>query len=176
MRLFIATDISEELREEAKNILNKIDFKASKVPVKNLHITLKFLGEVENTKKIEHQLKNIEFQEFFITSKNLGFFPNEQNIKVFWIGFEENQLLLNLHRKISASLPDLKDDFKYSPHLTIARINYLDAKNKNRLLKIKEKGIKKTTFKVSSFKLMKSTLTSKGSVYEVLKTFKAKAL
>ncbi|NQU98114.1 RNA 2',3'-cyclic phosphodiesterase [Candidatus Woesearchaeota archaeon] len=179
MRLFIAIDICKELKQEIANIQEKIKDlgRIKTVLEKNLHLTLKFLGEVDAPEKIIELLEKIDFKEFSITSSNIGFFPSDNFINVVWIGFKEANGLIELQKKICETLSkDFKKEKDYIPHLTIARIKYLSPEEKAEILKLKQQDMKEITFKTPSFKLMKSTLTDKGPVYEVLKEFKAKGL
>ncbi|MBU1202128.1 MAG: RNA 2',3'-cyclic phosphodiesterase [Nanoarchaeota archaeon] len=179
MRLFIAVDISEELKEEILKLEKEIQHfqKMSIVPKENLHITVKFLGEVDDQNKIINALRNVEFEAFNMTTDKTGFFPNDNFINVAWVGFDESKAMLDLQRLIDNSLSELfKKENNYIPHVTFARIKWLSPSEKRILQDLKSEGISKKTFKISSFKLVKSTLTETGPMYEALKEFKAKGL
>lgn len=179
MRIFISINISEELKEETLKLQESIDSitGVNIIPINNLHITLKFLGENKNIQAIIEKLRKIKFEPFEIYSLNTGFFPNENHIKVVWIGFERSTQLEKLFEQIEDLIGEnFEQKFSFSPHLTIARIKNLDQKDKSTLMKLKETKMKKTLSKIGSFKLMKSTLTPLGPIYEVLEEFKAKSL
>lgn len=175
MRLFIAIDISINLKKEILDLQSKITFgRIISVSKDNLHITLKFLGEVKDSKDIISKLENIDFQSFSISADKVGFFPNENFINVVWVGFEDSKKLIKLQQKVEEVLPDFKKDYNFVPHVTIARVKYLSSEERDKLKKIKSKSITKKSFNISSFKLIKSVLTIDGLVYEVMKEFKAK--
>lgn len=179
MRLFIAIDISKELKEEVVRLQKKlvISKNIKLVTKENFHFTLKFLGDKHSPEKVIEILDTINFETFFMTDSNIGFFPNDKKIKVVWLGFEHSSELMMLQRVIEDKLKTLfKKEFEFIPHLTIARIKYLSPEENNKLRQIKNKNIKKFEFKIDSFKLIKSTLTDKVPMYETLKEFKAKAL
>ena len=71
---------------------------------------------------------------------------------------------------INESFPDFQDSHDFHPHITLARISYVNDK-KVFLKKIKEINVKKIISKIESFILYKSTLTKTGSVYEKVFTF-----
>lgn len=178
MRLFIALSMSEEVKKEAINFQEKIKRlgKLTLVPKKSMHITLKFLGDVEDSEKIIEKLNNIKFKQFSLKATNIGFFPNNNYIKVVWIGFVGNGIL-TLQKQIDKTLEkDFKKEKKFVTHATITRVKYLSPEDKTEMNELKTISLKSSEFKVNSFKLMKSTLTSNGPAYETLRTFKTKAL
>lgn len=178
MRLFIGINISEEVKEEAVKIQEKIKKlgELTLVPKENLHITLKFLGEIEDSEKIIKKLNNIKFEQFSLKATNIGFFPNNNYIKVVWIGFVGNEILA-LQKQIDKTLEeDFKKEKNFVTHATIARVKYLSPEDKTEMNELKTISLRSSEFKVNSFKLMKSTLTSNGPAYETLRTFKTKAL
>jgi len=80
---------------------------------------------------------------------------------------------IELHNKISAAL-NLKSESNFIPHATIARVK--GKCNPKNILSIIQNITFKEDFTASSFNLYKSTLTRKGPIYEVLESYKAKAL
>ena len=175
-RGFIAVDIPvfSKILEFEKDIINSgADVKL--VEPKNIHITLKFLGDTE-----EELIDNVEevikkscenINPFNIVLKSSGVFPNYNYIKVVWIGIENIENL----GKISSSIDEGTSKFgfekekrKFSAHLTIGRVK--SAKNKDRLLKIinKYSDVEFGNIDVKSIKLKKSELTPKGPIYTTI--------
>lgn len=172
MRLFIAIDIPEQVKQEIDKIKKqiKIDGKANFMDTDKIHLTLKFLGEVENPEHIKQKLSQISFKPFELTTSSLGVFPNEKRISVLWLGLKNHKSIFELKEQINKFLPNFKDDHDFHAHLTIARIKFLN--NKQEFLKqIKNIKIESKTFKIEHIKLYKSTLTPKGPVYEELAQF-----
>lgn len=179
MRLFIAIELPEEIKAELKEIQAKIDKNLAKLRIvdpEKIHLTLKFLGEVEDSKieKIKEKLKEIEFEPFELKIKDIGVFPSEKYIRVVWVGLEPEDKVAGLQQKIDNSLLQMfKKEKDFKAHLTLARVKFVKEKEKfaESLKKIK---VEEKFFKVNSFKLIKSTLTPEGPVYEDLEEFKAK--
>ena len=141
--------------------------------LENMHITLKFLGEIREGKaeEVANALGPVLFSSFPIVCRGLGAFPNEKSARVLWAGIESPGLL-ELHSKLSAKLLDLGfEQEKFTPHLTIAR-----ARGQSNLSPIIEKyrGAIFGECTTSSFSLKKSTLTPNGPAYEVFRSFSVK--
>ena len=169
MRCFIAIDLENDYFKELQSQIK--DVKGT-FP-KSFHLTLKFLGEVEENKadKIKELLRNIRFGQFKIYSSNIGFFPNENYIRVVWVGLEPRDRIIELQKKIDNELLKLfPKEKKFEPHITLARIKYIKDKGKFKEL-VKNIKVEKIEFKVDNFKLMKSTLTKQGPIYEVIVEF-----
>lgn len=171
MRLFIAIDFNglKDYFSELQYLLPNTNLNLTKT----FHLTLKFLGEVQPhiSDKIIKSLKNIEFQSFEVHLDSIGVFPTEESIRVVWVGLQPEEKVLDLQRKIDESLKDLlskEKDFK--AHITLARVKYVDD-NKSFLGQIKRIKVDSRKVEVKGFRLMKSTLTSEGPVYEDLVVF-----
>ncbi|MCK4353299.1 RNA 2',3'-cyclic phosphodiesterase [candidate division WOR-3 bacterium] len=181
MRVFIATKIPDSVREKISILQEQL--KETQTGVRwvnpdNVHLTLKFLGEVEETRiseissAIKSSIKGI--LPFHISFSSLDAFPNLKYPKVLWIGVKEGkEKLIELMSKLDTSLSRLgfePETRKPSPHLTIGRVK----KNKNPRLPKKLCGGQEK-FEVQSFEtrsfltekvyLIKSTLTPEGPEY-----------
>lgn len=179
MRLFIAVDIPEEVKKELLKIQEEIKRlgKLNLIPKENIHITLKFLGEAKNSEEITNILETLEFEKFLLISNKIGFFPNENYISVMWLGFKEDEKLIELQKQIDEALSShFKKGKDFVTHATIARVKHILFENKEKLVSLKNRELKSFKFEISSFKLMKSTPTPQGPVYETIKEFKAKGL
>jgi len=171
MRLFIAIDSSKEIQDYLLEIQNKLDTQNANLrAVKSFHLTLKFLGDVKNPEDIIKKLKQIKFKKFDLTLSTLGVFPNENHIRVVWLGLNESEELINLYQDIENTLEQFKfkKDFKFHPHFTLARVSFVKDKTKfnQNLEKI---NIEEKTFSVNDFVLYESTLTPTGPIYKIRK-------
>lgn len=172
MRAFICFDPSDEVKEALKHLQKEFHDSGNINFVNEFHCTLKFLGDIDESTLdiVKKLLSDIKFDEFEVSLDHLGVFPNENYVRVLWVGL--NGDVLDLKNKIDNSLDGLfdKDEYEFKSHITLGRVKFLENKHKFReKLNIKLQG----KFKVKEFKLMKSELTREGPVYEVLKTYKA---
>lgn len=177
MRLFIAIDLPKDVKTKLYNTQKSIGGNLAKihwVAPKNMHLTMKFLGDVEDNKvnEVIDRLSLIEYKKFNLTLGGIGFFPNNDFIKVIWIGVSPEEKVIELQKKIDSSLLDIfSKDQRFDAHLTIGRVKNI--KNKDEFAKkIGTIKLEKIKFDVEEFKLMKSTLTKDGPIYEEINSFK----
>jgi 2'-5' RNA ligase len=178
MRCFIAFEIPEEAKQAFAQAQEQLDIKNAKLKLtKDFHLTLKFLGEIDEKKveEVKNKLSEIKFNSFETSLTDIGVFPDENRIRVIWIGLDDKEKKIkNLQKQIDKKLKQLnfKEDKMFHPHITLARVKF--TKVKEDLLKnLKQIKFNKTLFRVNEFKLKKSTLTQEGPLYEDIAVFKA---
>lgn len=176
MRLFTAIELPEKLGEQMSELKKKLDSEYAKVTItKENHLTLKFLGDVEDSKaeQIKDALKGVEFKQYKAKLDKVGVFPNENYVRVVWIGVKPEEDSIVLKKKIDDVLKDFKfkDDYDFHPHITLARVKFVKDKEKFKEL-IHSLKTEDSEFSVNEFKLIKSTLMPEGPVYEVIKEFR----
>lgn len=176
MRLFIAFEIPEDVSTSLSALQEKIRFDGKATKPKTFHLTLKFLGEVEKEKLsiLIEELSKVQFNPFEANLSHIGAFPNTNNPRVVWIGLEPQDTINELQKKIDLATQKLgfDPDNRFHPHLTLARIKFI--KNRKEFADMLDNlSPTKGSFKLDSFKLIKSTLTPNGPVYEVLHPFDA---
>ncbi len=176
MRLFIAIEIPEEIKDYLCGIQQEIIDSKNKIRLvnkDNMHLTLKFLGEVQPNKldDIKNNLKKITFKPFSVVLDTIGVFPSEDYIRVVWVGLKPEEPVLELQKNVDEALKKLfKKEKGFKPHLTIARVKYIEDK-KQFVDKLKQIKVDNKKIEVNNFKLVKSTLTTKGPVYEDFEVF-----
>ena len=177
MRLFIAIEVPEDakgyLSAVQEKISNDIANKIRCVNKNQIHLTLKFLGEVQPDKaeKIKNELKKIAFGPFSVYLDKIGVFPSESYIRVVWVGLKPEEPVLELQKSIDENLKKMfKKEKDFKAHITLARVKYIDNKKKF-VEKLKNINIENKKIDVNNFKLVKSTLTPQGPVYEDLEVF-----
>ena len=163
----IVKEVQENFRELGKMKI---------VPAELVHVTLKFLGEVDEGKiaDIEQSLENISCEPFICLIKGVGVFPSVKKPRVLWLGIEGN--FDPLHKQVECYLekegfePDARE---FTAHATIARIRHIPRSNMNQFASIvkRTEDVEFGKFTVDNFRLKKSILTPEGPVYETLREF-----
>jgi RNA 2',3'-cyclic 3'-phosphodiesterase len=180
IRTFIALPTQSSAQRAIAEIQTKL--KATKADVKwesqdKFHITLVFLGNIEQTKLELFSLglaKSVQqFPSFTITYESLGAFPNIHKPRVVWIGTKTNQTILNLQaiaERVCVEFGFAKEDRVFHPHITLGRVKEI-----RNFVSLTE-AIKTITFepietRCSEVLLMKSELHPSGSIYTILNSF-----
>jgi 2'-5' RNA ligase len=176
MRTFISINIPEEIRKEIKKIQDFLpEFSGKKTELQNLHLTLKFLGEIEEqvVGEVKEKLREIKIEKFATEIDKIGVFDNRKSGKysrkiILWLHLMNCE---ELQRQVDGVLKDLfEPEKRFMSHLTIARIKGI--KDKEEFLQdLKKIKIEKIKFKVDKFYLMKSELTAEGPRYSVLEEY-----
>lgn len=171
MRAFIAIETPEEISKILEDLqgkfknLGKINF--TKKPY---HLTLKFLDEIteEQAEKIKKIPKKIKLKPFELELTNLGVFPNENYIRVIWVGVKGR--VNELQQQIDSKLNEIfEKDTKFHAHITLGRVKFI--KDKEKIKEILKTKIPNMKFEVKEFKLIKSELTEQGPEYKTIETF-----
>jgi 2'-5' RNA ligase len=174
-RCFIAFDLSRECRQEIQKIQDLLKkkglFLGRFTDPENLHLTLKFLGEIseEQLLKVKKRLKEIKMLELHCELGEVGVF-SKSFIKIVWIQLN-GRSIFELQKQIDQQLLGLfEKEIRFMSHITIARVkNVPDKKSFFEYLKsIKPKPVK---FIVKSFVLKKSELFLEGPNYTDLEEF-----
>jgi RNA 2',3'-cyclic 3'-phosphodiesterase len=129
MRLFVAVDIDDAIRERISRFLEGVRGFAEEarwVRPESLHVTLKFIGEKseEEVENIKCALETIEAGTFEMSIRGYGFFPGARAPRVFWVGIDGGSKLTSLAATVDEKLARLdvpKEEHAFTPHLTLAR-------------------------------------------------------
>lgn len=185
IRTFAAITVPPSVKKAVEQIQDR--FKQTRAPIKwvnpaNLHLTLKFLGNVpeEQVGEIKERLADAGkgISSFILKATEIGVFPNEKRPRVLWLGFSEaseqiQKLVGNIEHQLQKSgfKPGGR---KFTPHLTIGRIRPHGKKSSISQIIQNEKNVSCDSIGVKCFHLIKSDLKPSGSVYTVLNTFDLK--
>lgn len=167
-RLFVAVDLPETTRKILTGMCFGIPG-ARWVPEDQIHLTLRFIGEVDGglSLDISEALDTVRFPSFAIRLQGVGHFPPRKNPRVLWVGIEQNQDLFLLRQKIDAALAKTglaAEGRKYSPHITLARLNNAPVSRIGNFLA--GNGLFETgPFEIRQFYLYSSILTPKGAIH-----------
>ena len=182
IRSFIAIELSPLIKvkiEEIQNNLKSLTSDVRWVRPEGIHLTLKFLGNIEEERipEVSDIIRkcSTDTTSFTLSVRSLGAFPNEKNPKVIWAGAEDDSgTLAKLQQALENILSSI--GFKvekraFSPHLTLGRLK--SPKGKGRLTQGLEdyKHFEFGTFEAKEVCLFKSELKPGGAIYTKLKTF-----
>lgn len=179
MRAFIAIELSEEIREilaQAESHLKYSGADVKWVEKGNIHLTLKFLGEIDE-KKLQQVVTSLEIvakgaSPFEISIKDLGAFPTMEYPRVIWVGLDKgSEEAKALAQRIDEELSKMgfaKESRPFTAHLTIGRVR--SPKNKEKLReKMLNYRLPTTDYRlIKHITLFQSALTPKGAIYTKL--------
>jgi RNA 2',3'-cyclic 3'-phosphodiesterase len=180
VRLFVALEIPSQVRENLEELLDSfraITKEPRWVRPENLHCTLKFLGEVADTKldAIRNALREIRSEQAVkMNFRGLGFFPSENHPRVFWVGIESSANLKMLAAKIESALEKLgipREQREFSPHLTLARFENARLPEALRKAIAENKERDFGALETAEFHLIQSKLKPSGAEYTTLESF-----
>ena len=179
IRTFIAIELPKEIHDSFQKVQD--DLKASMPDVRwtkygNVHLTLKFLGDVQISRidAIKKAIRNIggQFSPFTVSFTGIGGFPNTRKPRIVWVGLEKGtDKLVDMAKQIEASMNKLgfpREKRPFRPHLTIGRIRHLS--NPEAMEKaFEQSGVGGLGgFTVERISLIKSQLDPAGSIYTIL--------
>lgn len=177
VRTFIAVDFPSEIVKEVarvQSVLDKKQFTGKLTESGNLHLTLKFLGEIDGRKlgSVRKALREVAFEKFEARLAEPGTFNHRGKPSIVWIKIG-GKGIFELQSCVDEALEKagFRKERRFMSHLTIARVKYVKAKQEFREY-VSNLGVKKLFWKVKEFKLMKSELKPTGPVYEVIEKFK----
>lgn len=184
LRLFLAIDIPSHARETVVSIQNRfktLGLNASWVQPENIHLTLKFLGDTPSElvtdirKGVSEAVK--PYPAFKIALDGVSVFQNLEKPRVLWIGLKDPYNYLKiLQEKIDDKIGQLgfsRENKKFIPHLTLARIKHTKGKIRERFEDLKQElnsipPMDAEFFQVSFLRLVQSELTLEGPIYKIL--------
>jgi len=179
IRSFIAFDLESDVvlkrLTEIQSLLVKTGADLKLVEPKNIHVTMRFLGNITPSmiEQIYVEMQKVQFVPFDIRIQGVGAFPDVRYPRVCWAGITEGaDQLRDIFSQLEPKLQGLgfaADPKGFSPHLTIARVR--SGRNKVELAKFIEENLKFNfgVIRANCLKLKKSDLTPNGPVYSTLK-------
>ena len=141
-----------------------------------IHITLKFLGDVEETQidRIAERLRTIanDFAPFSLTITGKGAFPNFRRPRTFWLGLSAPEnTILSIQERIEEALEQEgfeRDNRRFTPHLTLGRVKFPDRTISKIAAELERMKVEEIEFDIREIVLMKSDLQPTGAVYTPL--------
>ncbi|MBN1682226.1 RNA 2',3'-cyclic phosphodiesterase [Candidatus Bathyarchaeota archaeon] len=177
-RCFISIDIDDPVIKrrlaDIQNILQASEADIKNVESENIHITLRFLGEItsDRTESVSSLLKKISFSPFKLIFEGIGVFPNLNRPNVVWTGISgDMQELMKVFSELEKGLKNLGFEPErrgFQPHLTLCRVR--SGRNRAQLAEaitlLGDSYIGEMV--VEHIRLKKSVLTRDGPIYSTL--------
>ncbi len=178
VRSFISIDFEDQqVLSRIASILSSLqalggDLKA--VEGENIHLTLKFLGNVSTPRlaEVKSSLKQLTFQSFTAEIKGAGAFPNLKHMNVIWVGVNEGwtqvEQIYEQVEKLLSGVGFKRENRRFSPHITIARVR--SGRRRDETASFLQHLIDESfgTITVDKVRLKQSILSSSGPKYSTL--------
>ncbi len=172
MRLFIGLTLPKEARLALADLQSGLPG-ARWVNPENLHLTLRFIGEVDrgSAEDIALVLSDIVAPGFSLNLSGLGCFESKGRVRALWVGVLKSNNLKRLHEKVESAVvraglePERR---KFKPHVTLARFRNGSSNERIGMFIQNHNDINVAPFVVNRFTLLRSYLGHTGSVYEPL--------
>jgi RNA 2',3'-cyclic 3'-phosphodiesterase len=168
LRLFVGIGFPPELKLRLSLLYSGVP-KARWVDPGNLHLTLRFIGEISEdvAADVDEALARLRARRFVLQLAGTGVFGGDRP-RNLWIGVERTPELVALRDKIEQALTRLglaSEPRKFSPHVTLARLNNSPLEQVTEFLAA-HAGLRAAPLPVDAFSLIASYPTKAGSIYE----------
>jgi len=180
IRSFIAIELPTTVKQELTTLEDLLKKRCPQVvrwvDPQNIHVTLKFLGDVDSDRVDEINMAIDEATQgmspFHLELKDLGVFPNLNRVNIIWVDAKGDlDKLTDLQKQIESNMEQLgfaREDRDFTPHLTIGRVrDYVSPDDRKKIGQV----LSQTAFAsaqvitVNSVNLVKSQLTNTGAIY-----------
>ena len=180
IRSFIAIELPTTVKQELTTLEDLLKKRCPQVvrwvDPQNIHVTLKFLGDVDSDRVDEINMAIDEATQgmspFHLELKDLGVFPNLNRVNIIWVDAKGDlDKLTDLQKQIESNMEQLgfaREDRDFTPHLTLGRVrDYASPDDRKKIGQV----LAQTAFAsaqvitVNSVNLMKSQLTNTGAIY-----------
>lgn len=168
IRLFAAIELPDDVRETLAAMQGGVPG-ASWVDAENLHVTLRFIGEVPESRMadIDETLAEVSGQPFALSLAGMDSFSRGREPVSLWAGVEKSDALLGLQKRIDQALTRAgypTDEKRYTPHVTLARLRRPDEARVAAFIAA-HNLFRAEPFMVERFTLFSSRPTSEGAHY-----------
>jgi len=174
MRLFIAIELPAEVKRLLAGMRAAIPG-ARWVPPEQLHLTLSFLGEVDEATctLLAEKLTEVAAPGFELHFSASGCFPDRRRPRVLWAGLTESPLLTSLAEQVNKIVRHCGipvEERRFSPHITLARCRQPAGREVSAFLE-QHQLLKLPPVRVQEFILFQSRLTTLGATHIPLRKF-----
>ena len=176
MRLFLAIELPADLLDALESAIAPLRAESPEiawVPPTKRHLTLKFLGDVDE-ERLDHVVALADrvarqHRAFSMQLGGIGAFPNFRRARVVWIGVEHEARLELLHHDLEVNGEDAGFEIEgraFRPHVTLARVRSpIDVEHARRLARAARRIDFSATVDVGEITLFESTLAQSGATY-----------
>ena len=184
VRCFVAINIPDEVHDQISNYIEKLKKYSEEIrwiKAANIHLTLKFLGEIDSSRvaQVKHCLNPIsnKFSSFDLNISGLGCFPGKNRPRVFWLGMEQGKEnpLFGVHQWIENQLEQIgfeKEKRRFSPHLTLGRVRAGQPVDFTKIFTfIEQSPFTPIDFQVRDVYFLQSFLKPTGAEYQVIEKY-----
>jgi RNA 2',3'-cyclic 3'-phosphodiesterase len=174
IRLFVAIDPPAEIRQLLAGMGGSLP-RSRPVPAEQLHLTLRFIGEVEGglSQDIAARLSDIRHPALALRLQGVGTFSFRGEPTVLWAGVEPREGLFSLRAAVEKQLAALglrREKGQFSPHVTLARLKNCPARHLHPFL-AGNALLHSEPFAVNIFQLYRSQLTNQGAKHHLLHSY-----
>src|SRR5713226_4036260 len=178
VRTFISIDLEDpQILSRIASILSSLQALGGDLkPVEreNIHLTLKFLGDVSAPRlaEVKSSLKQLAFPAFTAEIKGAGAFPNLNHMNVIWVGVNDGwsqiEQIYEQVEKLLSGLGFRREHRPFSPHITIARVR--SGRKRDEVASFLQRLTEESfgTITVDKIRLKQSILSSSGPKYSTL--------
>ena len=168
IRLFVALELPDRVRDRLSGLCNGVPDVRWVEPA-NMHLTLRFIGEVEEPllPEIDHALSNVRSSGFSLTLEGVDIFGDRRRARTLWAGVQGCESLKVLQGRIESALVRAGLDAeprKLHPHVTLARLKGMKVDKLVSYLQANA-AFRSEAFPLSEFVLYSSSLGRSGAVY-----------
>ena len=181
IRAFIAVEVPAEVKNHLSSVsaaLGSLNLDARLAPVSSIHLTLRFLGNIEESRVPEFgdAIRRCarQVRPFPLAVRSLGAFPSRKRPRVVWAGISGDGDLARLHHLLELELQKLgfdREGKRFRPHLTLLRLK--SSRNLRRLSGFLDQDVDRPSpvlFRVRRIHLFESRLHSRGAQHLKLVT------
>lgn len=170
MRLFTAIDVPTALRTRLSSLQEEATIDARWTSPDQFHVTLRFIGEVDETQadRFQEVLSEIDVAPVTCSPYGLDVLPSRRAPRVLMLGLDRTDSILELYEAVSGTLESEGLDpegRRYRPHVTIGRLDDVGREAVHSFLQAHEDRTF-ASFEVDRFVLYQSTLTAEGAIHE----------
>jgi 2'-5' RNA ligase len=179
MRLFVGLELPPAVRESLAGLAHGLQG-ARWITPENLHVSLRFIGEVDHgeAEDIDLALAAVRAPAFAMTLSGVGTFGSGAKVRALWAGVEAQPSLMHLQDKIESALVRTglpPEPRKFKPHVTLARFRSRPGPGLHDYLS-GHALFRAGPIEVDGFLLIRSHLSKNGSIYEPLRTYPLSAV